>query len=82
MRFSTEQVTALCGGTLPKCDYSWEGVDHFLLEDNMLRPCSGGGILPGRGIIVATRVKDDGLRRPCPPGSDNPANEGPLFFND
>jgi hypothetical protein len=56
VKFSIEQVAALCGGKLPETGFSWSGVGHFLLEDGILQPYALEEILPGPGIMVNTQL--------------------------
>lgn len=56
MRFSVEQVKAICDGRLPDCGFAWELVEYFRLEGNVLQPYAGDTILPGPGITITTLV--------------------------
>lgn len=56
VHFTIEQVQALCGGELPSASgFNWKAAEHFRLEDGVLQPYNGYGILPGPGIAIAAK---------------------------
>jgi hypothetical protein len=53
MRFTPEQVRALCGGRFPNCGFDWNSVGYFRWEGGVLQPYAGDEILPGPSITVS-----------------------------
>ena len=57
VRFTNEQVLALCGGKWPEADgfdYPYHA-DYWQLEEGILQPYDSlGDLLPAPGVVVAT----------------------------
>ncbi len=64
IRFTTEQVTALCGGELPDgFGFDCSRVEHFRIEEEVLQPYAGDDLLPGPGLWFHFTVISDAPER-------------------